>query len=74
TPAITSVNPLDAASTPPRWWPTAPGDASGREWAVVLVLVVAVVLGGVLPRPLLLVTSSDAARLATGSTTGEATP
>ncbi len=64
----------DAASTPPRWWPTAPGDASGREWAVVLVLVVAVVLGGVLPRPLLLVTSSDAARLTTGSTTGEATP
>ncbi|MEO7061603.1 MAG: NADH-quinone oxidoreductase subunit M [Lapillicoccus sp.] len=38
-------------------------DASGREWAVILVLVVAVVLGGILPGPLLAVTAPDATRI-----------
>lgn len=55
-------------------------DASGGEWTVILVLVVAVVLGGVLPRPLLAVTAPDAARLTSGpsagatGSSGEATP
>ncbi len=35
-------------------------DASGREWAVVLLLVVATVAGGVLPRPLMATTADDA--------------
>ena len=38
-------------------------DARGAEWAVLAILVVAVIAGGLLPRPLLAVTADDAALL-----------
>jgi len=42
------------------------GDARGREWGVIAVLVAAVVAVGVMPRPLLALTSADAATIITG--------
>jgi len=41
-------------------------DARGREWGVIAVLVAAVIAGGVLPRPLLSLTSTETAMIITG--------
>jgi len=50
------------------------GDARGREWGVIAVLVAAVVAVGVMPRPLLALTSADAATIITGVAGPGATP
>jgi NADH-quinone oxidoreductase subunit M len=45
-------------------------DARGREWGVIAVLVAAVITFGVMPRPLLSLTSPDTARIITGTAAG----
>ena len=50
------------------------GDARGREWGVIAVLVAAVIAAGVMPRPLLSLTSTEASAIITGVVTGGRAP
>ncbi len=54
--------------------PTAHRDASGVEWAVIAVLVVAVFGAGVLPRPLLALTAPDATAIVKGASSTTTSP
>ncbi|HRB99464.1 MAG TPA: NADH-quinone oxidoreductase subunit M, partial [Dermatophilaceae bacterium] len=49
-------------------------DVSGVEWAVVAAMVAAIVLGGLLPAPVLATTGDDVARLLTASSTAGGMP
>jgi len=49
-------------------------DARGREWGVIAVLVAAVIAAGVMPRPLLSLTSTEASAIITGVVIGGRTP
>lgn len=68
-PGAASTGPL-ASGVVSRRTAVAPGDLRGAEWGVIATLVVAVIAGGVLPRPLLAVTAPEVAGLVSDVTPG----